>query len=288
MNFFQTFIKNLRLDVKWLAENKNSTKKAWGYFLILVLLVSAVTALVSAWQLPQAVNELKKEVLKEIPDFSAQFKGGVLTVDKLPQPYTYRDESNKVLFVIDTTSTTALDFAKLVSEESASSPKEMVVLIAKDNVSFYQDRGASRDTRTLDFKSVPDKSFDRNLVVSMADKYTSSGMMVLYVTVGTIMLVIFTIIGKIIFVVFWSLIVLIISSIAKKGWKYGEIFNVGLMAVTWPIIIQTLVVMLVSRGAGSFPGLILLAIMLGVIFSNKPTAIASATTISSMPTDPGK
>lgn len=258
MSFFTTFYRSL-FDLNWLKENKNKAKKAWSYFFLFMLLITLFQIGPTLIGMPKAVREFRDNVEQKVPDFVAHVKGGELSIEKLDQPFVYEakgdgKDSFKILVDANTTST--------FSTEEVFKGFETGILITKTKVIVKEsvDKESS-----MNLSNMPNKDFSKTDIISLMDRF--KGMVVVGFSVLFIAFIYVVMsIGKLVFLLFVSLLVLTIASIAKKAYKFGEIYTIGLFAITLPTLIKTIEFWL----GFSLPfvyTIVLLVLVLGVVFS---------------------
>jgi maltodextrin utilization protein YvdJ len=264
MKFFSFFYNSL-FNISWLRQRKNEPGKSWGYFFVFCLLLSLVSAIVVTAALPGVVKELKTSINEKIPaNFSAEIVNGKLGVTGLPQPYVFTDQAkNNFVAVVDTVSTSSLDLKKYLS-----SGTENAILIDSEKIEIFN--GEKNQGQIQYWKDVPNlgSRVDKNFLASLLNKVGPAFLFFAFLTVffGTFVVLV---IGRLFSILIVSLIVLIVAAIARHNWKFGELFSVGLCAVTIPSLIS-LVFSLLGISVPFVHFLALLAFMLAVVFTKVP------------------
>ncbi len=262
MRFLESLYKSV-YDLTWLKLQRNNPKKAWGYFALLAVMVSVLWLVPDIFKVPGTVKELRENVVKEVPEFQATLKGGVLSVANLPQPYVLKDSG--YVLVVDTVSTDTPALASYLSGENASG-----VLISRKAIETYDDsRGQSR---SQDFAQIPDGSFNRSDLVSVAQKILSPGSTVLLIIIMVLVSYVIVFVGKLISIVIIAFLVKIIARIMGRHWMFGELFTVGLFAVTLPSFIN-----LIAAWSGAYipylHSLALFAFLLAMVITKDEAAM---------------
>ena len=258
MSFFTTFYRSL-FDLNWLKENKNKAKKAWGYFFLLMLLITLFQVGPTLIGMPRVVRDFRDKIEEKVPDFSAHLKDGELSVDKLAQPFVYEtkeegEDTFKIMVDANATST--------FSTEEVFRGFETGILITKTKIIIKE---SSSKESTMDFSNIPNKDFSKSDAINLMDKF--KGIVVVGFSVLFIAFIYLAMsIGKLIFLLIISLLTLVICSIAKKDYKFSEIYVLGLFSITLPTLIKTIEVWLGFNIPFAYT-IVLLAIMLGVIFN---------------------
>lgn len=255
--FFEILYRSI-YDLTWLKLQKRSAKRAWGYFAVFVLLVTVLWAVPASVRLPGEASKIKEQVIKNIPEFQASFKGGKLQVEGLQQPYVVKD--NNFVFVVDTVSTNTPELSSYLSDEFDSG-----VLVTRDAIETY-DNGGGGQTRTQNLKNIPDTQFNQETIIGLANKFLSPWFIALLILFMIIGVYIGSFVAKLVSILVVTVIVKIVSAIGKRGWTFGELFTTALFAVTLPSFIR-----LVFNWLGIyFPfihSLALLAFLLAVVFT---------------------
>ena len=268
MAFFTSLYKSL-YDVGWLKANKANRAGAWKYFFGLVALVTIVVLAGMAVSLFKVVPEIRSRAGEVIPEFVATFKSGELSIAGLEQPFTYRgedDEGDTFVVMVDTVSTSTPDLNYILEADESG------VLVTKEKVEFFDAN--QNNGRTQYFKDMPDTSFNRARVLGWIQKFLSPVFIgILLVVIGLFLFVGLSI-GKSFLIIIVSLIALIVARLAKRPWQWGELFTVGLFAITLPSIIS-LVLPLLGVNIGHIPFLVLSAFMLALVLTQGETAPAA-------------
>ncbi|MBI5729055.1 MAG: DUF1189 family protein [Candidatus Magasanikbacteria bacterium] len=268
MHFLVSFYRSLS-NLTWLKQQKHATGAAWKYFLLFAVLLTLASAIPLVASFPAAVRELKDKVMSNVPDFQATLKQGTLSVVGFPQPYIYRDKESGFVFVVDTFSTSSVALANYLKEDAGGG-----IRIGKDEVEMVDSlRG---ETRTQTWKNFPDYSITKAGLIQKITAYSGPGMAALIMGLVLILAFFGIALGKLWSILFVSLIAYIVSAVARRGWKWGELFVVGLYATTLPSIIAVAFALFrVQIGFVHF--LALLAFMLAVVLTKEERTIEDST-----------
>lgn len=227
MSFF-TALYNSLYNFKWLRNQRNNTSWAWGYFFLLIILVSGLSSIILGFKYFDTAPVIKKAVYNELPDFQAEIKNGQLQVSGLVQPYIKNYE--KIAIVVDTVSTSTVDINNFVKGGDQS-----VLLITKDTFTAYDAQDKSTKTQTM--KDIGDYKTDRTEILKKADVFFSNKMIWIATVVSFVVLFLFATVTNLLNVLFFSFLFYTISKQQKLTWKFKEIFTIGLFAVSLPIIL---------------------------------------------------
>lgn len=264
MSFLISLYRSLG-DLAWLKQQKHAARAAWKYFFLFSALLTLISAVPLVVSFPSAARELKDKVMSNVPDFQATLKQGTLSVTGFPQPYIYRDKESSFVFVVDTVSTSSIALANYLKEDADSGMR-----IGKDEVEMKD--GLRGDTKTQSWKNFPDYSITKVGLIQKIAAYSTPGMIVLEIVAMLVIAFISLALGKLWSILFVSLIAFMVSAIARRGWKWSELFVVGLFATTLPSLIALVCVFLgVQIGFVHF--LALLAFMLAVVLTREERTI---------------
>ncbi len=258
MAFFGGLIKSL-YDIRWLKLQTNNPRAAWGYFALLIAIVTVVMFGLSAVHSVPLLQAQRDSVIKKIPEFSATFSSGTLAVTGFSQPFRYTVGGEKqVVIIVNTTATTSVSLAsELKNNESG-------VLITHDAIELFDvDSGQSK---TQYWKNIPDTSFNRMDVVNTLNKFFRWPYSAIFLVIGIAALFIGLFIGKLILLLVVTSIVYIVARGASRPWAWSQLFTVGLRAVTLPLALE-LVFRWMGNSFGSIFFITLLAFMLALVLT---------------------
>lgn len=236
MNFFKSVAEST-YNFAWLRTRRGEPKKAWAYAILFILVITIIQFVPGFWQFPKFAQEFRTAAADKLPDFTAQFKNGELYVTGLAQPYIQRlNEEGKpdFLLVIDTTATSTPGY-----QDYITGPDQNIILITKTGFSNYTSRtnNARFQGWQVFSNALGDRTFTKADLVNGMNKY--AGLFTwLFVPVVILVMFVFTTIGKLIYLAAVALVVKIIAAIGKRPWKFGEIYTVGLFALTLPTALQ--------------------------------------------------
>ncbi len=264
MKFFSFFYNSL-FNISWLRQRKNEPGKSWGYFFIFCLFLSLVSTISITVAIPGMLKQAKTMVNEKVPEnFSAEINNGKLSVVGLPQPFVFKDEEkNNFVAVIDTVSTSSLSLRNYLTVAGQSG-----VLIDSEKIEFLN--GQNMQGQTQYWKDVKESNFrlDKPFLVSVLSKTGPVFVIIIFLVVLVALFVAF-VVGKLFSILMVTLILLVVTAIARRSWRFGELFSVGLCAVTVPSLIS-LVFTLFGVSIPYVHFLALLAFMLAVVFTKVP------------------
>ncbi|KKW43058.1 MAG: hypothetical protein UY92_C0001G0072 [Candidatus Magasanikbacteria bacterium GW2011_GWA2_56_11] len=254
MRFFQRFYKSL-FDLGYLRSERGKPGRAWGYAVLFLFLVSVIQLAPVIYRIPGWLREARAVVEREVPEFTARARAGELSVEGVEQPYvrTVDTDDGSFKIIIDTVSTTTPDIAEFLDKNTDSG-----VLVGRTEAVVYSS-GDGR-TQAQSFSDLParEEAFTKQDLLGIVDQVQSKGVYL----IGAVMIFaffIFLLIGKLIYLFFISLIAFMIAAATKRTWRLGEIYTVGLYALTLPTLIQT-----IGRWLG-YPLTFVYTIVLGIV-----------------------
>lgn len=232
MEFLRSIGKSV-YNVTWLKEQRLFPGKAWSYYFIFTLVVAVLTVLPIAVKMPGALKSAQSAIVTKVPDFSATFKGGTLSVTNLPQPYTYTFSGNMKL-VVDTVSTNTLHVQDYLKGTEASG-----LFITRNGAELYD--ATQGDGRSQTWSNVSDVTLTKASFADVITKALRWPMLVLIsfgLVVGVyIVLAISRLINLFVAVV----IAVLVGALLRRSWKIKELFVPGLYAITLPSLIALVV-----------------------------------------------
>lgn len=237
MKFFKTFYDSI-FDFRALAGQRANIKGGLAYFFILIFVLTLGFGSFVSWQTVKFYKMVKVEFQNQVPDFQADFESGKLKITKLEQPYNFEYitlgrenfNSTRLFIYVDTVSTSTLTGVERLNS-LLKDKTDVVTLLTDEEIIFYNGNKGG-ETTINKFSEIPETSFDKEKIKGFLDK---AGQYMPLVIFGIFVIVYFSqAFFKMLFLVFWSLILLVVSKIAKKGWKYKELLSVGLFAITLP------------------------------------------------------
>lgn len=218
----------------WLGVQKDNKGKAFSYSLFFLFLLVLLQFLPLMWGIPRQISALGHEFRNNLPDFEATVGNGALTVANLPQPYVKDLNIDGMVFrvAVDTVATTTPTI------EEYKNGTDTVVLLTREGYASY-DKTADRTESQSWSIFATTSTVTRSQVVSIIDKVSGTiGYFIAPLFIVGAYLV--TVVGKLAYLAFISLVVWGISMIAKRAWTYGQVYTVGLYALTLPSLLQLL------------------------------------------------
>jgi maltodextrin utilization protein YvdJ len=259
--YLQAFVKSL-YDIEWLRGQKKNGKQSATYVVLLILLLSIVFSIFALFQLDRVGNQLRTKVLDQIPEFELMMEDGVLSVSGLEQPYMYsfdEDTDDSFLLYVDTVTTSSLSLEDLDIEKDKN-----IMMVTREKMTIFDMESGS--TQINDYKEIPNESLTKAEVESWYD-----GLMNRKITIFTVILVVTFVllgIGKMIYLLMLALIAFTIQQILKKGYVFGEMFTMGLFAITAPSIV-VMILRMFGYGVPYLYTLLVMGYLLTVVFLDK-------------------
>ncbi len=259
MKLITSFYKSIT-NLSWLKSQKKAGGAAWGYFFLLSLIITIAFCVPVAARLPGFFNEFRQTFVDKIPEFTATIQDGQLSIQGIEQPYILRSGDNdKIAVIVDTVTTTPVRVQDFLQEDESG------ILVTKDVMEIYNNsNGQDKLTYWKDVKE--NVTTTRADVVSFANTFMGGWFIAFLSVLLLIFFYIFTIASKLFAILMVSVVLIIVSNIAKKGWTFGELFTVSLYATTLPSLIALILPWVgVNVSLLHFWGL--LAFMLAVVFT---------------------
>lgn len=236
MFFLKAFYRSL-FDTMWLREQRLFVGRAWSYAILMIAIVGALQILPVVMRLPEIFKGLQTAVVA-MPDFTAHIENDQLRVEGLPQPYraAFGSGAGTIELVVDTVSSTTPSIATIVTSSAN------VVLITARDLTFYDQESGSTQVQSFAGMSggAEDKAtFSKADVVKLGDRLVQIGPSVL----GALIVFFFAValvVGKILYLLVIAAIVYWATRARRNGWTFGQVFTVGLFALTLPTLIATI------------------------------------------------
>lgn len=283
--FTSTFTKSC-YDLSWLKKQRQARRSAWRYFAFLVLLLTLVSVVPIWVVLPGLLRGLKAEVQGRVPAFSATIRDGRLTIEGVPQPFVTTTGSGLVVLVDTRTQSSS-------TLQGMLSPGQSGLLVSRDKLEWFDAR-ASRG-RTQYWQGTPDTSFTKADLTKWTEDLARPRWIVLAGGLLFLGWFIGLFLSKLFQLLLVSLLVGLVAGLSRRSWttapdaaqeksaampggspvRWGELFTIGLYAVTLPSLIALLFSWF--SGAGNMVHfLALLAFMLAMVFTKDQTLEAEA------------
>lgn len=272
-SFFTAFVNSL-YNFRWLFEQRLNTGKAFGYFFLFLLIIPIIFGASVGRVIPQFVSQARQFVDTELPEFRATISNSKLVIEDLPQPYVKEvtEDDDPFTLVIDTVSTTTIEAA---TEAQKKKSDQNFMLILADGFVMYD--AESLKTETQQWGDFPEFSVTKSEITGWVNKL-SVPFMIFVVTILLLLLYAVFAVGKLIQLLIISLIVLLIAKIVSREITFGQVYTIGLYAITLP----TLVVQILRLLGVSTPfiyTLILGILMIGTVLQkpSQPAVMPPAT-----------
>lgn len=230
MSFFNSLYNSL-FNIKWLRDQKNNTSWAWGYFFLLVFLISGLAIITLGYKVFQELPNVKQKIATELPEFQAVVKNGELQVIGPSQPFV--KEYGSMVFVVDTVSTGTVDIKNFVKNEESAG-----VLITKNKIEIYNPENKSVQT-----VQPYENNFETNRsdIIKELNDFVSNKNVSIFLVLALIAVFIFLVISNLSSALLLSVIFYSITKRQKIDWKFKEIFGLSLFALTISMILDQFV-----------------------------------------------
>jgi hypothetical protein len=258
MKFITAFYNSL-FNVNWLKKVRTRSGPAWSYFFIFILILSAFYTIPVLFALSGGVQEAVTSVQNYIPsDFKAEVKEGQLSISGVVQPLIIRDpKSSNFVIVIDTVATSSLSLSEYLHEGDRGG-----FLVTRDKIETYNPPRS----QIVYIRDLSDFIITKTDVLNVVRWFTGTTALIITAVIMVVLVFIGITIWKLWVILFVVLIATLISALFRRGWKFGELFVVGLYAITLSSVISFV---LFALGV-SLPWLhfiIMLAFMLAIVLT---------------------
>lgn len=263
MWFFKTFYRCL-FDIEWLRTLRKYPRVAWGYATVFIVVIAILQILPTAlFALPRGFHEVELALKDTVPDFTANVRGGTLSVEKLAQPFVHEQKTDDSTFrvAVDTVSTSTVAIESYIKDKD----HDAVLLFSRDAVSYYD--GSDGQTQVEQFAGSPDSTFTKGDLTAMFDKLKKFGVPLLGVLL-TLAFVVFSYLGKLLSLLGLTLIIYVVVRARKLTWSFKDLWTVGLFALTLPTLIQSIGRWL-ALPLGPLYTIVFLFLMFAVVFGEK-------------------
>lgn len=227
MRFF-TSLYNSLYNFKWLRDQRSNTAWAWSYFFLLIFFVAGLNTITIGFAYLDKIPSIKKQIVNEVPEFQAVSKDGQLQVSGLIQPYIKNYQG--IDLVVNTIPT-----ATVYAKDFVTGTDKAVILIAKDRIEVYNTE--TKEVKTETIKDLGDFTADRAKVLENADKLASNKTIAILIALTFVALFVFLTVVNLLNVLFFSTVVYFITKRKSDQWKFKEVFQVGLFAISFPMIL---------------------------------------------------
>ena len=266
MNFFKTIKNSIYSPSFYQQIPTRSFKSSFGYFLLLVLILTAIKSLTLIGplisELPNQLQTVIKETVNCYPkDLEIKITNGQISTN-VKEPYFIdscgtEPETNQPLLVIDTQtpfSKTQLDQYKVTA------------WLTKDSIIYKK---SDLETRSYSLTEIKDFKLNKTFIDSLSNmiapwlKFVGPAFMFV-AFIGIYLSYDF----KLIYLLILAIVIWLIATIFKRDISYGQSYKLGLYAITLGLIVELLASLTsnLTRFSG-FPFMFSL-ITLGVVFIN--------------------
>jgi hypothetical protein len=197
------------------------------YLLLLALTLGLISGVFQSVRASMEFNLFLEDVKEELPNFV--LKNGELDVEG-DEPIIYGQDQESSIFIIDDTGTYTRDnIQDLLSDYSSVNLLTKYEFISAEHVQ-------TREFRFADFGDT--LHLNKQMVVEILPILSFLPMLL------AIGVVFWFFVSKLIMGLFYALAGLIVSSIYKRGFSYGTLYNMGLYAITLPTIVDIVLMMI--------------------------------------------
>lgn len=274
MNFLNSLYRSL-FDIDWLRAKRSAAW--WPTFGFLLVVVSFITVLrvgpLLAFIAPRALETVEQKFSAEAPDFSLIMENGVLRTEKIPQPYTFKQEvktdqeTSQFTLLIDTVTTSTVDISSLIADKE----NDMALFLGATGFSYYDP--TAQEVIFEKYTDVPNGTITKDQITNGIAKFRSTYLVPFLLAVGLGLIVAMYVV-RLMALAVWSAVLLILVKIKKLSWKYSEIYRVSAYASTLPLLVGSVTLWL--GWSLRLTSLTLLILLYLVILEPKSEAVAKA------------
>lgn len=226
MWFFTSFYNSLA-NVPWLVAALEFPKRAWGYFIVLMVLFSIITAVPFVVVIPHGLASVRSEIDHSVPNFQGKFTSAGLVITGVPQPFMVRSNDNSVTFILDTVRTTTFSVDQL--------PKGDYVLVTKTGVATSFEGQTSE--RAFPLQNISTTTFEKATILGWFDKLSAPRSLIWMFPICVIGIFIALVVSRLLSILLAAVVVSILARFLERPWNFSRLFVVGLYATTLPSII---------------------------------------------------
>lgn len=232
MNFFKTITNSIYSPEFYKTLPKKSFQSSFGYFFLLILLITTVKAITLinplVVQLPGELSSITNSFVNCFPrDLEVKIINGEVKTN-VEEPYLIPYcSSDKNLVMIDT---------KNPFSPEKQAELNVSIWVTKDSVFFKKN---DYETRSYSLKEVKDLTVNQASVKVLSEKISPY-----FKFVGPVLLV-FVCIGlylgytfRLVYLLFIALLIMLISKITKQKFSFGQSYKVSMYAITFGLLAE--------------------------------------------------
>lgn len=238
----KTFYNSL-FDTNWLAFQRNRLGRAWLYVIVFLGCLSLLATAVAVQNFRPLFLNIRDTVTNEVPDFQAQLRSGVLSVQG---PQQWELAKADVRLMVDVRVTSTVQIANFQTSNTS------VILLTSTTLSVFDVAG--NYTRVVPLATYGEGDWTKVDLVAATNWGVAKGAPLLAV----IFLVVFwlgNVIGKSLYAGLIALVLWLAMSHRypsfKAAWSWRQVWTVSLLAITLP----TIMVQAASWAGVAIPGL---------------------------------
>lgn len=259
-------------DIRWLRERRKDGGRGSKYFLGLMLLISLAYALVFSYEFTRDFSRLTERVVEAAPNLSFEKKDGKIVANGIDQPLTFdaEVEGQKFFVYINTATSSAAVSAKSFSE---SKKDTFVVVVTEDKVDMTDTKGG--DSYAITAAELPENaSVSYGKTVSNIHEFVQTNrFFAIMASAFAVIMFIFYTLAELVYLAIMVGIVALIARAKHMPWGFGELFSVGMFAVTLSLLLED-VLPLLGLEIPWVGTIVFILLLLGVVFY-KPDQIVS-------------
>lgn len=262
-----SFIQKIKLAIYSPLFYSEITRKSWknafGYFFLLILLLSAFQSLFLLKpifiDLPNQISGLVKSTVSNYPsELEVKIENGKVSSNVKEPFFILIPDSKDNLVVIDT---------KTPYSAQKFNEYNTITWVGRDTL-FYQGN-TEDEIRTMEMSKVGNLTINRSFVSDMADKITPwikwiGPIIFIFALLGLYLSFTF----RLIYLLFLALLIMFVARLSTKKLTYLESYKTGIYAITLGMIVDAIIIS--TRNITNFPGFPFMStlITLGVVYIN--------------------
>ncbi len=228
-------------DVSWLRDQRKNFSSASTYFLGIILVVSLASAMYFSHSVLSDIAEVAQKTIVAAPDLSFERKEGKIQASGVEQPFMFESsvEGQSFFVYIDTNTTSEAVPADFFLQ--AKEKETFFVAVTSDAIRFIEGstEGIAKSEQKILAEELPEGGISTygKSAKTIRNFSESNRAFLMVTTVATLVLFVFYTLAQTAFVAFVAFLVWGSAKRKKTPWSFGELFTVGLFAITLPMLL---------------------------------------------------
>ncbi len=272
MNFFKhiatAFYKSL-YDIHWIAQQRGYLARALAYFFVFLFVTLCILLGILGRTASPRLSEVWDDIRADAPDATLTISEGTLSVTGLDQPYrhefAFENGVTGVLYV-DTVTTSSVALNDILGEAD----HVPVVLVTSKKIKMYDASGAEPFVENM--SSFPNTTLRTEEVTSVIDGITAGRAVVGILLLLSLIVTVFVFGTKLVSLLVVAWLVYVVVRADKKAWTYRQIYTAGLYALTIPILVDAISMLVLGAPLPFVHTILLFVILFGIIYKGETKA----------------